>query len=109
MKFETEYKNLNFKISLELIAVEDLSLYFNDKFHRISNQTIADLKKGTVAPYNLIVISTRDQESRTHYWSNIMLPTDYNDLVEELGQFLDDEEILDSITENWELLDKNQY
>ena len=96
MKFETEYKNLNFKIALDLVTFEDVTVFFNDKFHRISNQTMADLKKGTIAPYNLTITSTRDEESRTHYWSNIMLPTDYNDLVEELGLYLDQEEILDS-------------
>jgi hypothetical protein len=107
MNFETEYKNLNFHISVEAIAITNVSLLLGDKFNRLPNQTMVELKKGTIAPYNLVIKSKNSDEERTHYWSNVLLTSDSNELLEELGFYLDDEEILDSIISNWELAGDN--
>jgi len=110
MNFETEYKNLNFRITLEKIVVTEISLIFGDKFHKLPNQTMSALKKGKLAPYNLIIISNQKDNinvTRIHYWSNVLLANveDQNDdLLAELGEFLDHEEVLDSIVNNWNLL-----
>jgi hypothetical protein len=103
MKFETEYKNLNFHISVELISISDVSLLLGDKFNRLPNQTLIELKKGTLAPYNLTIKSSSADEERTHYWSNVLLTSEETELLEELGFYLEDEEILDSIVSNWDL------
>lgn len=103
MNFETEYKNINFHITLEDITISDVTLLLGDKFNRLPNQTMIELKKGNLTAYNLIVKSTRNTEDRVHYWSNILLPKNADDLLEELGHFLEDEEILDAIVSNWEL------
>ena len=103
MNFETEYKNIKFKIAIEAVHVKDVSLLLHDKFNRIPNQTMIELKKGTITPYNLIITSEQYTEERTHYWSNILLTSDPEELLEELGFFLEDEEVLDSIAANWKL------
>lgn len=104
MKFETEYKNLNFHISLEAVTMTDASLFLGDKFNRLPNQLMIELKKGTIVPYNLVIKSIKDIEERTHYWSHVLLTSDADVLLEELGHYLEDEEILDSIILNWELM-----
>ncbi len=107
MKFETEYKNLNFSIHIEKVPVIDVSLLLGDKFNRVANRVLIELKKGNLAPYHLIISSFNllDVENeRTHYWSNIILTSNSDELLEELGLYLEDEEILDSIVANWELV-----
>lgn len=104
MNFETEYKNLNFHISLEPISIQDITLLLGDKFNRLPNQTMIELKKGAIVPYNLVIKSKKAEDERTHYWGNILLTSDADELLEELGFYLDDEEILDSIIANWELV-----
>lgn len=64
---------------------------------------MTSLKKGLLVPYNLVIKSKKELEERTHYWSNVLLTNEADDLLEELGYYLDDEEILDSIILNWEL------
>lgn len=103
MNFETEYKNLSYHISLEKVEITDVALLLGDKFNRLPNQTMTELKKGNLSAYNLVIKSKKDLEERTHYWSNILLTNDAENLLEELGYFLDEEEILDSIVSNWEL------
>ncbi len=103
MNFETEYKNLNFHISLEKVEVTDVTLLLGDKFNRLANKTMIELKKGNLVAFNLVIKSKKDNEERTHYWSNVLLTSDAEELLEELGHYLDDEEILDSVVSNWEL------
>lgn len=103
MNFETEYKNINFHITLESIQIADVTLLLGDKFNKLPNQTMIELKKGNLHAYNLIIRSTKDAEIRVHYWSNILLPANTEELLEELGHFLEDEEILDAVVLNWDL------
>lgn len=105
MNFETEYKNINFHIALEKVTITDVSLLLGDKFNRLPNQTMIEIKKGNLVPYNLIIKSANSDgdEERTHYWSNVLLTNNPDELLEELGHFLDGEDILDSIVLNWEL------
>lgn len=105
MNFQTEYKNLNFNIVLEKIEVLDIAHFLGDKFNRLPNRTLIELKKGTLVPYNLIIESNKGEEVRTHYWSKVLLTSNSEDLIEELGYYLDDEEILDLIVKNWKVLE----
>ncbi len=98
MNFETEYKNIQFKISLEKEVFEDVTLLMGDKFNRLPNQTMLEIKKGTLGPYNLIIESTEDGEMEcTHYLSGILLTTDEDELLDELSSYLEQEHILDDI------------
>jgi hypothetical protein len=85
----------------------DPALLLGDKFNRLGNQTMIEVKKGNLVPYNLVIESTKgDQgttESRTHYWSNVLLTSNAEEVLEDLGDYLTSEEILDQIVENWEL------
>jgi hypothetical protein len=103
MNFETEYKNIRFRITLESVAVKDVGLLLGDKFNRLPNQTMIELKKGTLLPYNLIIQSHFQNEERTHYWSNVLLTHQAEELIEELGHYLNDEDILDLIVGHWNL------
>ncbi len=103
MKFETEYRNLHFQIALEKIEMTDPALLLGDKFNRLGNQTMIEIKKGNLVPYNLVIESTKDEETRTHYWSNVLLTSNADEVLEDLGDYLTSEEILDQIVENWEL------
>lgn len=104
MKFETEYKNISFTIELFKLEIKDITLLLGDKFTRLPNQTMTELKKGNLVAYNLVIQSKKENEERTHYWSNVLLPSSTDDLLEEVGYYLEDEEILDSIVSNWELV-----
>lgn len=98
MNFETEYKNINFKISLEKETFTDVSLLMGDKFNRLPNQTMIEIKKGTLGPYNLIITSSqKDGEEYIHYMSGILLTTDEEEVLDELGYYLEQENILDDI------------
>lgn len=111
MNFVTEYKNINFHITLEEVIVTDVTLLLGDKFSRLPNQTMIELKKGKLLPFNLIIKSKKEktdessEEERTHYWSNVLLSNEesQDDLLEELGHYLDDEDILELIVANWDL------
>ncbi|MBC7713507.1 MAG: hypothetical protein H7177_09215 [Rhizobacter sp.] len=98
MNFETEYKNIQFKISLEKEVFEDVSLMMGDKFNRLPNQTMIELKKGTLGSYNLLVTSDDKGEMEcTHYFSGVLLTTDEDELMDEVGSYLEQENILDDI------------
>lgn len=97
MNFETEYKNIHFKISLEKEVFEDVSLLMGDKFNRLPNQTMIEIKKGTLGPYNLIITSNQNGEEYIHYLSGILLTTDEEEVLDELGYYLEQENILDDI------------
>jgi hypothetical protein len=107
MNFETEYKNIHFHIELSRANISDASLLLGDKFHRLPNQTMIEIRKGTLVAYNLVIVSKLGGEERTHYWSNILLPnvseSNQDEVLEELGHYLDDENILESVVENWNL------
>ena len=97
MNFETEYKNIQFKISLEKEVFKDVSLLMGDKFNRLPNQTMIEIKKGNLAPYNLIITSNENGEEYIHYFSGILLTTNSEEVLDELGDYLDQENILDDI------------
>jgi hypothetical protein len=107
MNFETEYKTFNFHISLENSLIADVTLLFDRKFNRLPNKTKDKLKNGEIIPFNLIILSKNNLEERTHYWSNILLTSNPSELLNELGTYLDDEEILDLIIKNWGLSSQN--
>jgi hypothetical protein len=97
MNFETEYKNIIFRISLEKEIYDDVSLLMGDKFNRLPNQTMIEIKKGSIGPYNLLITSEADNEEYTHYLSGILLTTDEDELLDELGAYLEQENVLDDI------------
>lgn len=97
MNFETEYKNIRFLINLEKETFEDVSLLMGDKFNRLPNQTMLEIKKGKLGPYNLVITSIADGDEYTHYLSGILLTTNDEELLEELGEYLEQEHILDDI------------
>lgn len=99
MNFETEYKNIIFNITLEKEDIKDLSLLMGDKFNRLPNEVMIDIKKGTLASYNLIITSSQNNEVFTHYFSGIMLTPKQDELLEELQEYLESESVLDSIAE----------
>lgn len=103
MNFETEYKNIHFQITLESVVVTDVKLLLGDKFNRLPHQTMSELKKGTLLPYNLIIRSSFNGDERTHYWSHVLLTNQSEELLEELGHYLDDEDILEAIVGHWHL------
>jgi hypothetical protein len=103
MNFQTEYKNIQFKIELEPLEMGDLTKFFGDKFHRLPNQTLAELKKGNLIGYNLIIESTFNSETRTYYWSKILLTKNEDELLEDIELYLQDEEILEQIVTQWNL------
>lgn len=92
-------------MTLEKIVIKDIASFMGDKFNRLPSQTLIELKKGALVPYNLIIESSNHLEVRTHYWSNILLTSNIEELQEELGYYLEDEEILDLIVANWEIVE----
>jgi hypothetical protein len=103
MKFSTEYKNIHFEISLEKEETSDVSLLLGDKFNRLPNQTLLELKKGKLSSYNLLIISKDlgDKENEalvySHYLSGILLTSDEHDIEEEVSNYLEQEEVIESI------------
>lgn len=99
MKFETEYKNIQFLITLSDDLYSDVTMLMGDKFHRLGNQTVLGLKKGTLKPYNVIIESSLNDESYTHYLSGIILTSDGTDVAEDLQDYLEQESVFDEIAE----------
>lgn len=97
MKFETEYKNIRFLITLEKDSYADVSLIMGDKFNRLPNQTMIEVKKGNLIPYNLILTSIADDEEYTHYLSAVLLTANEEELLEDLADYLEQEQTLDDI------------
>ncbi|MGZ3787791.1 MAG: hypothetical protein ACXVLQ_04670 [Bacteriovorax sp.] len=109
MKFETEYKNIIFRMELERVHISDVTLLLGDKFNRLPNRTMTELKKGNLVPYNLIITSRKndsdvdsDKEERCYYWSNVLLTSSPDSLLEDLGQYLDDEAVLEFVVTAFE-------
>jgi len=101
MNFETDYKNIHFQINLEKENVSDLSQLMGDKFNRLPNQTMAEIKKGNLASYNVLIISKQNNEELTHYLPSVILTSKEDELMEEIGHYLDQEGILDDIEKSW--------
>lgn len=97
MNFQTEYKNIPFLITLEKEVYDDVSLLMGDKFNRLPNQTMIEIKKGNLGPYNILITSGEGEEMYTHYLSGVLLTTNADEVVGELGEYLDQERILDDI------------
>lgn len=97
MKFETDYKNIHFHIELEKENVSDLSQLMGDKFNRLPNQTMAEIRKGNLASYNVIIVSTLNNEQFTHYLSGVVLSSHEDQLMEDVGDYLEQEGVLDDI------------
>lgn len=101
MNFETEYKNITFHISLEEENIADVSQLMGDKFNRLPNQTMIEIKKGNLKPYNILITSSRDEHEFTHYLNSVLLTSNADELVDELAQYLEDEHIMDNIVDLW--------
>jgi hypothetical protein len=101
MNFETEYKNITFNISLDKEDISDVSLLMGDKFNRLPNQTMIEIKKGNLESYNLVIKSSDGEHEFTHYLSGVLLTSQEDDLMDELAEYLESEEILDNIIEAW--------
>lgn len=99
MNFECDYKNINFKFTLEKENYPDISFFMSDKFNRLSNQTIIEVKKGNLWPYNIVIESTYNNETFTHYLNTILLSTGSEDtVIEDLSDYLEQENTLDEIS-----------
>lgn len=101
MNFETEYKNIKFRFEVEKENYADVSFFMADKFNRLSNQTIVEVKKGNLWPFNIIITSNRlddEKEVHTHYLSTVLLSTkDDETLLDDLADYLEQENVLDAI------------
>jgi hypothetical protein len=106
MNLETEYKNIQFKISIEKEIFHDVSILLGDKFNRLPAQAMIEIKKGSLAPYNLFITSIENDDMECiHYLNGILLTTNEDELIDELSSYLEQEEILDKI----EVLRKKYY
>ncbi len=105
MNFECDYKNIKFKFTLERENYPDVSYFMSDKFNRLSNQTIIEVKKGNLWPYNILIESTTlSDESFTHYLNTILLSTgDEETILDDLADYLEQENTLDEISSLIEL------
>ena len=101
MNFETEYKNIKFKFEVEKENYPDVSFFMADKFNRLSNQTIVEVKKGNLWPFNIVITSHRldnENETHTHYLSTVLLSTQGDEsLLDDLADYLEQENVLDEI------------
>lgn len=100
MKFSTEYKNIHFQITLEKESYTDISTFMGDKFNRLPNQTMIELKKGTLASYNLLITSSdlkTSEDVYTHYISGILLSSNDLEIEEEIAEYIEQEKIIETI------------
>ena len=97
MNLKIEYRNIHFEISLERERTSTHLLATTDKINQLSKQTIAEIHKGKLTGYSVIITSTQDNQEFKHYFGNILLTTDDDQLVEELQCYLEQENILDEI------------
>lgn len=102
MNFETEYKNIHFHITIEKEDLATSILLMGDKFNRLPTKTMIEIKNGELVSYNIIIVSTKNNESQTHYLSGILLSSNPEEILHELGSYLDQEEVLDDIVGLWE-------
>lgn len=100
MKFSTEYKNIHFHITLEKESYTDISIFMGDKFNRLPNLTMIELKKGKLASYNLLITSSdlkTNEDVYTHYISGILLSSNDLEIEEEITEYIEQEKIIESI------------
>lgn len=100
MKFELNFKETNFIIEIE----EDKHFVPDNRFEKISNQVLIELKKKKVLAYSLLIISKKVDQEVTHYWSSVLLTSNQDEVLEELQDYLDDENIIEDILEKWEIV-----
>ncbi len=97
MNFKTEYKNVDFTLLIEKEIFEDIQQMMGDKFNRLPPQTLIELKKGHLCSYNVIIQSNQNGEEYTHYLSGLLLTSNESEFVEELTEYLNQEETFDEI------------
>jgi len=107
MKFSTEYKNIRYQITLEKENYQHITDLMGDKFNRLPNQTLIELKKGNLSSYNFIISSipadiennSDAEEYYTHYLSGVLLTSNEDELEEEVADYLEQEEVIETIAE----------
>jgi hypothetical protein len=97
MKFELTHNEINFILSLE---VEE-NYIPHERFDRISPQTALALKKNELKAYSIIVQTEFKNEIQTFYWNSVLLTANTQEIIDELYDFINDEDILDTIEKFW--------
>lgn len=97
MKFELEYKNIHFIISLE----KELNFIPDNRFQKLGNNTLIALKKNELSAYSLLIESSLNSEELTHYIPSVILSNQSDEILDELQDYLDAENIIEDICEFW--------
>ena len=97
MKFSGNYKNIDFQI--ELFKEEGLGNVH--KNYVLEKEDFEDFERGEMALYSLVITSTCEEETLTHYLPGRPLATDKEDQIEELDILMEEESILDNLEEIW--------
>jgi hypothetical protein len=97
MILKTEYKKVLFSLEIEKEHFQDYAQMMGDKFNRLPPQTLIEIKKGNLCSYNILIESQFADETYTHYLSSVLLTSNEEEFVGELGEYLDQEETFEEI------------
>ena len=103
MRFKTQVENIDLTIEI----YKDPDYKATNPLARFSIQDLDELKEGTVHIYSLTVLSTKGDETMSHYTTGILLSADESDIQDELQEILEDFGIVDHILKHWELNNSN--
>ena len=99
MKFELDYKDLHFIITLN---VED-NFIPDNRFEKLSNQSLSMLKKNEITPYSILIESEKNGESLTFFISSVLLSSKKDEIIDDLQDYLEADNVIEEITSKWKL------
>ena len=100
MKFELDYKNLHFIITLNI----EENFIPDNRFEKLSNQSLIMLKKKEILAYSMMINANDDIDNLSFYLSGVLLSSNQEEMIEELQEYLDAENVIEDIFEKWKLL-----
>ncbi len=95
LNFKLDHNNISYDFTL---VIEKDFIYHN-RYLKLSHKSEIALKKNEISPYSLTIQATSNDFNLTFFISSVILPTDLEEVIEELNQYLVDEEIIDKIEE----------
>jgi hypothetical protein len=105
MKFEINHN----EITLILSLTPEENYIPSDRFNRLSPQTILPLNKKEIPAFTLDIEATYKNETANFYFNSVLLSTSEDETMEELEEYITNEEILENIEEFWKhFFDKSE-
>ncbi|MBT3584417.1 MAG: hypothetical protein HN509_05905 [Halobacteriovoraceae bacterium] len=103
MHFECEWEGVEFSIVIEA----DTSYSPPQKLIKTSKKDRKAIESGEIKYCSLTITSTKEGKTLTHYNTGYMMDLSSEDCLDQLEDILAQHKVLDSILDQWDLLEED--